>query len=132
MLWSAGPLALFHGWTRVRAPIRRRYKIHFYLQAFGREILLAVGVCIGVWVMMALTSTSASRADRRAAGVVGGLIGCIPAIWFGLFHPPRFDVEIGRDWIDYKFLSSDYAEEFAKLNQRYVMQNENSQPHHAA
>jgi hypothetical protein len=128
LLWSAGILALVHGWTRVRAPICRRHKIEFYLRAFGREILLAVGVGIGVLGMMALVSTLGGAAYRRAAGTVGGLLGCIPAIWFANSHPPRFDVEIGPDWICYKFSSSDYAEEFAKLNQPHVIRDENRQP----
>lgn len=125
MLWSAGPVALIRGWTRIRAPIRRAYKLHFYLQAFGREVLLAVGVIIGTaigfWMMVAVTADSAGPTERSIAGTAGGLMGCIPAIWFARSHPPRFDVSIGRDWIDYIFSSADYGEEFARLNQAHVI-----------
>jgi hypothetical protein len=73
-----------------------------------------------VWALLALASASKSYFIKGIAVIIGGFIGCLPAILFASFCPPKFDVAIAEDWIDYKFLSGEYADEFAKLNQPHV------------
>jgi hypothetical protein len=77
-------------------------------------------------MMMAITP-NAGDTGRRIVGTVGGLIGCLPAIWFANSYPPKFDVSVGRDWIDYIFSSANYAEEFARLNQAHLIPNDETQ-----
>ena len=53
---------------------------------------------------------------------LAGLIMAALSPWtlFEVFWPRRFDVTARGKWIDYEFVSAEYATEFARRNARHV------------
>lgn len=116
------PILLLFGWRRVRAPIARRYRVPFYLQSFGRDILMIALVVLAVFVFMPMLGRRTPFRKFKLAGLVIGALS--PWILFEVFFPRRFDVTARGEWIDYEFASAEYAEEFAVLNQSHVIQSQ--------
>ena len=114
------PILLLFGWCRVRAPISRRYRARFYLQSFGRDILMIALIGLGVCVFMPMLGRGTQFRDFKVAGLV--LVALSPWILFEVFFPRRFNITARAEWIDYEFASAEYAEEFAALNESHVIQ----------
>ena len=113
------PILLLFGWRRVRAPIARRYRARFYLQSFGRDLLMIAFVIVAVFVVMPMVGGGTAFRKVKVAGLV--LAALSPWILFEVFFPRRFDVTARGEWIDYEFSSAEYADEFAALNEVHVI-----------
>jgi hypothetical protein len=115
------PILLLFGWRRVRAPIHRRHKLKFYLQNYGRDIVMFVLVCVLMWKIMPSFSKGSFRKFKVAGMVLAALS---PWIFFEVFFPRRFNVTAGATWIEYEFASHEYAAEFHELNAASVLKSE--------
>jgi hypothetical protein len=113
------PILLVFGWRRVRAPISRKYRARFYLQSFGRDLLMLAFAVVGVFVFMPMFGGGTPFRKLKVAGLV--LAALSPWILFEVFFPRRFDVTARGEWIDYEFASAEYADEFAALNESHVI-----------
>jgi hypothetical protein len=114
------PILLLFGWRRVRAPISRRYRARFYMQTFGRDIIMIALIILAVFEFMPALGRNASFRKFKVAGLV--LVALSPWILFEVFFPRCFDVTARGEWIDYEFASAEYAKEFALLNLPHVLQ----------
>jgi hypothetical protein len=116
---------LLDGWFAVRVPCcrARRWSLHArrILNSFWALTLVALGSFLGVllgthsafgWMGWAVPSIEWLC---TAAFAVTLVISVGLYLW-GRRHPAWFTFEVYEECVDYQFLSSDYAAEFAKLN----------------
>ena len=118
LTFLAPALGLF-GWRRVRAPISRQYRAQFYVQRFGREIIMIALVILSIFVFMPMLGKDTPFHKFKLAGLV--LLALSPWGFFEVCFPRRFDVTAHGEWMDYEFASAEYAAEFAELNKSHVL-----------
>lgn len=120
VLHFLAPFLWLVGWRKVRAPIRSPYRAKFYFQAYARTfITLAVIVVALVFVMPMFEPGTPWRKVKVLGLCIAALL---PWVLFETLFPPRFDVTVHEDHIDYQFASAEYGEEFARLNAGHVIQ----------
>lgn len=113
------PILLLFGWRRVRVPISRTCRARFYLQNYGRDVIMIALSFVAVFAIMPMLNRHDPLRKIKAAGLV--LAALSPWIAFEVFLPRRFDVTARKHWIDYEFASAEYATEFAMLNAPHVI-----------
>lgn len=107
------------GWQSIQAPIKKKYKIRFWCQVYGRWIVSAVIIIPLVLVIYPLVRSLGIFSKYVAVLLV--LLAASPYFFWEVFFPQAFDVTIYSDKIDYEFESREYAEEFAFLNSSHIL-----------
>ena len=104
------------GWGEVQVPIHNWCKWRFR----GRRWLtrLAYFALIGIlyWLCGSQIQEMFPRPLRRIGLKVVFTILLIPVVFIEKLFPPRFDMTVYSETIEYEFLDSDYADEFAHRN----------------
>jgi hypothetical protein len=56
------------------------------------------------------------RGTKRLVTLLGEFVALTPLLLWWVFHPPVFDITVGKDHVDYEFASRGYAERFLAAN----------------
>lgn len=95
------------------APKLRREKRMRWLLTWSVAI---VGVAVGFWLLDAVDAWW-----RRWAIAGVAMVCCSPLFLWQVFRPAAIDLTVFPRTVDYEFASSEYADEFARLNSDHLV-----------
>jgi fatty acid desaturase len=79
-------------------------------------VLVVAGAIASYFVFPWVKSLELGRGMTKLVSL-GAVVGAIAPLWiYWVFHPPKFDLTVFRDHVDYEFASADYARRFAECN----------------
>ncbi len=119
LLHFLSPFLILFGWRKVRAPIFSRNHAKFYLQAYGRNLITLAVVIVALVYIIPMFEPGSPWRKLKILGLC--LVALLPWILFQVLYPPRFDVTVYDDVVDYEFASAIYAAEFAEINSAHVI-----------
>ena len=100
---------------RVTFPIMSRHKTRFFVCRYLSFAWFLAAVVVAVFLVMPYLETRGI--EGKLPLMLGVLFVVSPFILVRVFVPPRFDITVAADNVEYEFASRLYADEFLSLNE---------------
>ena len=97
----------------------RKYKWKHYIQFIVRDFVPIIVVINVGYHLSPLFLKNDPFGKYKLMGLA--LLAISPWVIFNNWFPRKFDINAKDEWVEYEFLSKDYAEEFAKLNSENLL-----------